>query len=470
MPDDDANSNRLPTIEISAELLDRYDRPGPRYTSYPTAVEFHEGFGPEDYAVRLTEAADRPDAPLSLYVHMPFCEARCSFCGCHVVVARRQSVADVYLDRLIAESQLVADRLGERRTLVQYHWGGGTPTYYTSDDLARLHGALLDRFELAPGAEVAIEVDPRVTSTEQLETLVELGFNRLSLGVQDTDPLVQELIGRNQTWDQTRDLYDNARRLGFESINVDLIYGLPGQTEATIAKTLEHMITLRPDRLAVYSFAYVPWARPNQKRIDESMLPDRDTKFGYLAQVVEAFGAAGYRRIGMDHFALPDDELAVAADTGTLHRNFMGYTATRDTETVALGASGISDISGAYAQNHKRLASYYTAVAAGELPIERGAALTPDDLLRRYVITELMCNSSVSFRRVEEDFEIEFSDYFARELTVLKTDKRLADLIQVDDQQIKAVGFGDMFIRNVAMVFDAHRATDPATPLFSRTV
>jgi oxygen-independent coproporphyrinogen-3 oxidase len=460
-------------ISLTPELLARYDRPGPRYTSYPTAVEFSEDFGPAEYAERLEVAGRKADGPLSLYVHLPFCDARCSFCGCHVVIARRESVSHVYLQRLIDEAAIVADHLGERRTLVQYHWGGGTPTYYSTDDLAKLHRALLDHFTLAPDAEVALEVDPRVTTKAHLEMLRELGFNRLSLGVQDLDPTVQELIGRNQTWEETRSLYDEARRLGFESINIDLIYGLPGQDLGTMGATLERTLEMRPDRLAVYSFAYVPWVKPNQKRIDESTLPDRDLKFALLAQVSDRLVGGGYRAIGMDHFALPDDELSVAMDNGSLSRNFMGYTTKRGTEMVALGSSGISDVAGAYAQNHKRLNSYYQSIEAGELPVERGVPLSDDDRIRRHVITELMCNSYLSFADVEQRFGISFTDYFANELETMTADGGPVEegMATVGGDHISATELGTVFIRNVAMTFDTYlKKADRDKPVFSRTV
>ncbi|MBU1228232.1 MAG: oxygen-independent coproporphyrinogen III oxidase [Actinobacteria bacterium] len=460
-------------IKITPELLERYDKPGPRYTSYPTAVEFAESFGPADYAERLAGAARHPADPLSLYVHLPFCEARCSFCGCHVVVARRQSVADVYLDRVLAEADLVVDHLGERRTLAQYHWGGGTPTYYASDDLAAFHRALLQRFELAPDAEVAVEVDPRVTGGDHLAVLRELGFNRVSMGVQDLDPEVQELIGRNQNWEETRDLHLEARRLDFDSINIDLIYGLPGQTIASFTATLERVLELRPDRLAVYSFAYVPWVKPNQKRIDQATLPDRDTKFALLALVSEGLVSAGYRAIGMDHFALPGDELSLALNEGTLSRNFMGYTTKRGTEMVALGTSGISDVAGAYAQNHKRLNSYYTSVDTGELPVERGLPLSRDDRIRRHVITELMCNGVVRPSDVETGFGIDFGTYFAAELEDLTGPGGAVEegMVRVDGDALVATDLGRLFIRNVAMAFDAYlRDKTGDRPVFSRTV
>jgi oxygen-independent coproporphyrinogen III oxidase len=461
-------------IEITPELLERYDTPGPRYTSYPTAVEFSESFGPQDHAARLRDAATRPGDPLSLYVHLPFCEARCSFCGCHVVVARRRSVADGYLDRVIAEADLVAEQLGERRLLTQYHWGGGTPTSYTPADLTRLHMALLERFEVAGDAEVAIEVDPRVTTPEHLEVLRGLGFNRVSLGVQDLDPTVQQLIGRNQTWSETAELHGAASELGFASINHDLIYGLPGQTPASFSATLERVLELRPDRVAVYSFAYVPWARPHQKRIDPQSLPDRATKLALLALMADGLASAGYVAIGMDHFAVPEDELAGALDAGTLTRNFMGYTTKRGAATVALGTSGISDVAGAYAQNHKRLNSYFTAVDSGELPVERGLRLGDDDLVRREVITELMCNGAVAFAAVEARFGIVFEEYFADELGRLTGTGGAVDegMVRVGDGAIVATDIGRVFIRNVAMVFDAYLRTETADgpPVFSRTV
>ncbi|HQZ33065.1 MAG TPA: oxygen-independent coproporphyrinogen III oxidase [Ilumatobacteraceae bacterium] len=469
--------NRTGPIEsgsggVTAELLARYDQPGPRYTSYPTAVDFHDGFGPTEYAERLADASARLNDPLSLYVHLPFCESRCSFCACHVVIPGKQSVADVYLDRVVAEARATSAKLGERRVLQQYHWGGGTPTYYSPDALATLHHQILSEFELAPGAEVALEVDPRVTTAEHLSTLRELGFNRISMGVQDTDEVVQDLIGRHQTWEQTATLDETARRLGYESINIDLIYGLPGQDERSFARSLELVIGLRPDRLAVYSFALVPWMRPHQKRIDTSQLPDLDTKFALLSLAIERLTGAGYQQIGMDHFALPDDELAIAHADRTLSRNFMGYTTKRGTEIVGLGTSAISDVAGAYSQNHRRLASYYVAVDTGRLPTERGIALDDDDRLRRFVITELMCNGRLSGSEVAHRFGVAVVDYFAFELAGLQAPGGLieAGLVRVNGADIEATAMGRPFIRNVAMAFDARLGGGRGDRVFSRTV
>lgn len=454
-------------ISIDPELLARHDRPGPRYTSYPTAVDFDESVGPEEHRAGLRRAGES-GRPLSVYVHLPFCAARCSFCACHVVVTSRTGVADAYLGRLVAEAELVAEALGDVPPVVQYHWGGGTPTHHDPSDLRALHGALMERFPLADDAEVAIEVDPRVTTVEHLEVLVELGFNRISLGVQDLDPGVQEAIGRNQTEEQTRELFDAARALGFGSINLDLVYGLPGQDGGTLERTLASVVEMSPERLAVYSFAWVPWMRPHQRRIDESALPGRDEKFELLARVVTTLTGAGYAHIGMDHFALPGDELVVAASDGTLTRNFMGYTTRGGTNVVALGTSGISDVEGGYSQGHRRLASYYDMVDRGVLPIERGYLLDEDDVLRRTLITELMCNGAYDLGSVPG-----WERRFARELEALLAPAGLVDegLAVVDGSVVRATELGRLFVRRLAAVFDAHgRRRAAGTPMFSRTV
>jgi oxygen-independent coproporphyrinogen III oxidase len=458
---------------ITAELLARHDRPGPRYTSYPTAVDFTDEFGPADHARRLGAASARIDEPVSLYVHLPFCRERCSFCACHVVVARDTRVAAGYLERVIAEAALVARHLGERRGLDQLHWGGGTPTSYDPVDMRHLFEALTSEFDLLPGAEVAVEVDPRVTTPEHLDTLAGLGFNRLSMGVQDLDPEVQRLIGRHQTVEQTVTLYEQARALEFRSINLDLIHGLPGQDEATMASTLEAVIAMRPDRLAVYPFAFVPWMRPHQRRIDEKTVPETGARIELLAQVRSALIDAGYRAIGMDHFALPDDDLAVADEAGTLGRTFMGYTPTASADVVALGSSGISDLEGAYAQNHRRLASYLQAVDAGTLPIERGYRLDADDLIRRDVITNVMCRWGVDLTEVATRHGVEAESYFAAELAALAASDGLVaeGLATVDGAEVRLTELGRPFVRRLAQVFDAHTNRRPDDrPTFSRAV
>lgn len=453
-------------IAVTPELLARHDRPGPRYTSYPTAVDFTDDYGPDTHREVLAEAAGRPGEPLSLYVHLPFCRARCSFCACHVVISGSEAVADSYLRRVMREAELTASALGERRRLVQYHWGGGTPTYHPPQTLARLHHNIMRHFELAPDAEVAIEVDPRVTEPAHLETLAGLGFNRLSVGVQDTDSDVQALIGRHQTVEQTESLIISGRVFGFDSINVDLIYGLPGQTEKSVANTLDTVIGLRPNRLAVYSFAHVPWMRPHQRRIDPTTIPGSAERLVLLAMVIERLTAAGYVHIGMDHFALPDDELALAVAAGTLTRTFMGYTTAGDTEVVALGTSGISDLAGGYGQGHRRLASYYEMVDAGVLPIERGITTTPDDRVRRFVINELMCNGRVRWPQVRARFGIEPTQYFTAEIAALTT---MGELVEVGPEVVEATPVGRLFVRRLAAVFDAYTGRRSSVG-FSRVV
>ena len=456
-------------LHIDAALLDRYDRPGPRYTSYPTAVEFHDGFGAEDYVQRLQ--ALPVDDEVSLYIHLPFCDHRCHFCGCHVVATQHLDVAEIYLTYLRREIEAVAAVLGRRPRVSQYHWGGGTPTYYSPDQMRRLQATVLEHFDLTDNAEVAIEVDPRVTSTAHIDALWDLGFNRLSMGVQDFDDDVQHAIGRGQTEAQTRSLYQYARETGFTSINIDLIYGLPEQTPKSFGATLESVLELRPDRLAVYSYAHVPWVRSNQKRIDETTLPDRDAKFALLAQAISTLRGGDYDQIGMDHFALPEEELATALAKRRLHRNFMGYTVSRAPGMIGFGISAIGDVAGAYAQNQKKLSTYYADLDAGCLPIERGYGLSEDDRLRRHVITELMCNLWLDTKAVEDQYGIDFAVDFASELTTLQEGPVADGLAVLHDDAIEVTPLGQLFVRNVCMPFDAYmHAKQRSGPTFSRTV
>ena len=382
---------------VSAELLARYDSAGPRYTSYPTAVEFREDFQEPDYLRALERADACGAAPLSVYTHLPFCERRCTFCGCHSFATTRREVAEPYLEHLLGEFGLVAQRLPHRRRVAQFHLGGGTPTYFSPTQLDRLVAGFARHFEFLPHAELAVEVDPRVTNEAHLDTLARLGFNRISMGVQDFSPEVQA-IGRGQTREQTTGLVARARQHGFAGINFDLVYGLPAQRPAAFAETLAETVALRPDRVAVYSFAYLPMVRSNQKLIDVRAVPDRDTKFQLLAMARQAFLAAGYQAIGMDHFALPSDELAVAQRQGRLSRNFMGYTVSPGDDTLGFGVSAIGDVRGALVQNEKKLAPYYRMLDSGQLPVQRGYARSRDDEIRRDAILSLMCNFTVSHR------------------------------------------------------------------------
>ncbi len=462
-----------PSIRVTPDLLRKYDRPGPRYTSYPTAVEFNPAYDASAYFASLAQAAARPDDPLSLYVHLPFCEHRCTFCGCNVVVTRHREVSEKYLTYLQREIREVARRLGRRRRIVQYHWGGGTPTYLALDEMRALQQVVTECFDILPDAEAAIEVDPRVTSRDQIDLVRAMGFNRLSMGVQDFDPEVQAIINRNQTEQQTRELFAYSRSAGFASINIDLIYGLPLQKPETFAKTLDTVIELRADRVAVYSYAHVPWLRTQQKGFNPAMLPSAEQKLELFCLARETFMQAGYRPIGMDHFAVPEDELARAVETRTLSRNFMGYTIKAAPDMIGVGVSAIGDVAGAYAQNQKKLPRYYDAIDKGLLPIERGYRLSADDRIRRFVITQLMCNFHLDKRAVEDRFGIAFDHAFERELTELASPDGLiaSGFVTASRDALDVEPLGRLFVRNVAMLFDRYLlAKKGDARIFSRTV
>jgi oxygen-independent coproporphyrinogen-3 oxidase len=460
------------TPSITVDLLRKYDKPGPRYTSYPTAVEFTESFGPADYAARLTEA-DRTAGPLSLYAHLPFCEHRCTFCGCHVVITKDADVVTKYLGYLNREIDMLAAHLPNRRKVSQYHWGGGTPTHLTPAEMAALHEKMMEHFVLEPDAEVAVEVDPRHTSREQIDLLRSLGFNRLSMGVQDFDPEVQAAVDRNQTEAQTRTMYDLGRQKGFASINLDLIYGLPMQTREKFGHTVDVVIGMRPDRVALYSYAHVPWIRAQQKYIEPKDLPTPEDKLQLFLDSRDRFLAAGYVEIGMDHFAVPGDELAEARSKRRLHRNFMGYTVKMGSDMVAVGVSGIGDVRGSFAQNEKKLSRYYEVLDEGRFPVERGYALDRDDLIRRETITRLMCNLWLDTKAIEREFGIVFAEYFAPELAALSAPEGPVShgFVTIAPDHLEIVGLGRFFVRNVAMVFDRYlESRSGGKPVFSRTV
>jgi oxygen-independent coproporphyrinogen-3 oxidase len=437
------------------ELVRKYDRPGPRYTSYPTAAVFHDGVDDKTYAHHLSQAAARVEDPLSLYVHLPFCRHRCWYCGCNVVVTSKAEVEQRYRESVLREVADVATRLGERRQLSQLHWGGGTPTYGTPSDLARFHRQVLEHFELAPGAEVAVEVDPRVTTREHLQMLAEGGFNRLSAGVQDLDPSVQAAIGRNQDYEATHGLIEGAREVGFTSINIDLIYGLPEQTTERFAHTLEKVIELLPARVALYAYAHMPSMLKHQCHIDEAALPAPAQRLALFEQATDAFRAAGYVSIGFDHFARPEDELSLAATSGRLGRNFMGYTVRAAPDLIGVGESAIGDVGGAYVQNHKKLIDYQRAVDGGQLATARGVVLSDDDLLRRHVINALMVNWRVDFHEVEAQFGVRFTEVFQPELEELGA---LAEdgLVEIASDAVRVTELGKRLVRNICMPFDAY--------------
>jgi oxygen-independent coproporphyrinogen-3 oxidase len=457
--------------ESFADLVRRYDRPGPRYTSYPTALEFGPSFGPEDYRRALRRAA-RAREPLAVYVHIPFCRQRCHFCGCHAIATPRgTAVSQPYVERLKCEAELVATELGARRQVTQYHWGGGTPTYLTPGEIADLASHFRALFEIAQGAEGAVEVDPRVTTPAHLDALRAGGFNRLSVGVQDYDAEVQRLIGRTQAREQTETLIGYARALGFSGVNVDLIYGLPGQRLDAFAETAHAVAAVRADRVALYSFAYVPWMKKHQTRLPPLRLPAREDKLALFLAARKVLLEAGYVAIGMDHFARPDDDLARAMDRGTLHRNFMGYTTRRAPDLIGLGVSAIGDVAGAFAQNHKKLSRYEDAIDAEDFATEKGYARSVDDDVRGDVIRALLCAFRLDTNDLSRRHHIKFDQYFAESLRLLEP--LMADgLVRREGAIIAVTQEGRFFVRNIAMCFDRHlNEAENRTPRrFSRTV
>ncbi|MGC1186463.1 MAG: oxygen-independent coproporphyrinogen III oxidase [Candidatus Acidiferrales bacterium] len=471
MPSLHSNSDQqdLASLEISQDFLQKYNRPGPRYTSYPTAPIWQDDFGPDDLEETF-RTADQARTPVSLYMHLPFCESLCLFCACNVVIEKDHAVAPPYLDILKREIGHVSKFVSRSRPVVQFHWGGGTPTYLSPAQMEDLFGFAAARFSLAPDAEIGIEVDPRVTSVAHLESLRGLGFNRLSLGIQDFHPEVQEAVRRIQPFEATRDLIASARALGFLSINVDLIYGLPFQNAARFAHTVEQVLTLHPDRVALFSYAHVPWLRKQQGAF-ASHLPEGMEKFRIFRAGLDAFLGAGYVYIGMDHFARPNDELAVAQRERTLHRNFQGYTTKAGADLYGMGVSAISAIGGAYAQNVRDLPGYSRRVSARGIATMRGYRLSTDDRLRREVISRLLCHTVVRKSEIESEFDIRFDETFAPELERLAS--FAADgLVALDANEIRVVGAGRVFIRNVAMVFDPYLDCQKleGQPLYSKTL
>jgi oxygen-independent coproporphyrinogen-3 oxidase len=458
--------------DVPVDLLRRYNVQGPRYTSYPTAPMWRQDLAPEDYGKILarSDEGDSP-APLSLYAHLPFCERLCYFCGCTVVITGSRHVPESeYLDVLEREIDWVAQRVdpSRRRPVVQLHWGGGTPTYFPPELLERLARRMFDRFAFAPDAEIGIEVDPRVTTPEQLEALARLGFNRLSMGVQDFDPKVQAAINRIQPEAETRRLVEQARALGFSSLNIDLIYGLPHQTPESFAATIDRVLSIGPDRLAVYSYANVPWMKKHQTVL-ESHLPAERTKFEIFRTALSRFTEAGFEYIGMDHFARPEDELARARRDRTLHRNFQGYTTKAGTDLIGFGMSAIGSVGDHYVQNRRELAAYRQSVAAEGGASFRGIRLSAEDRLRRAVIGNLLCHGVVVKAEIESRFGIAFDAHFADALERLET--CAADgLVVLTREEIRATELGRVFLRNLAMPFDAYLEAAPEKPVSSRTL
>ncbi len=457
------------TLNVTQEILDRYNVPGPRYTSYPTAPEWVDSFGPSDYEQALTQSNDaRPPRPLSLYMHLPFCDRLCLFCGCNVVINRNHDAVIPYLEKLRWEISRIAQSLDTSRPVVQFHWGGGTPTYLSAAQLEELFGCAKELFPFASDAEIGVEIDPRVTREDQLIALRRLGFNRISMGIQDFNPLVQKTVRRIQPYEQTRAVFDLCRSLAFESVNIDLIYGLPHQTAESFRDSVDKVIGLGPDRVAMFSYAHVPWLKKQQGAIAR-YIPQGMDKFQIFRAGIESFTNAGYRYIGMDHFARPEDELCLAQKSRTLHRNFQGYTTKAGADLLGLGVSSISGVDGVYAQNFRDLKGYYAAVDRKVLPTMRGIRLTVDDVIRRSVISKLLCHCVLHKNEIDTEFGIRFDEYFAdevRRLEPLKSD----GLVDLNGDTISVTQLGRIFIRNVGMVFDKYLQKPKSKPVFSKTL
>src|ERR1700719_2291177 len=456
-------------LHVGEEFLAKYNRPGPRYTSYPTAPVWNDAFGPSDLESVHAEA-QRAQTPVSLYMHLPFCESLCLFCACNVIIRKDKSVTPPYLSFLKKEIDHIASRVSRDRRGAQSHWGGGTPTYLSPEQIEDLFVYTRERFNFAPDAEIGIEVDPRVTSPAHLEILRKLGFNRLSMGVQDFKEDVQKAIHRIQPYEQTRDLIATARELGFDSINADLIYGLPYQTAESFAHTVEQIVGLSPDRIAMFSYAHVPWLKKQQGSF-VGHLPEGMKKFDIFRNGLLKFLEAGYLYIGMDHFAKENDELAVSQRNRTLHRNFQGYTTKAGADLYGMGITAISGIQETYAQNPRDLPSWEKAVEERGVATMRGYRLSQDDVIRREVISRLLCHTVIVKDEISKKFGIHFDEYFAPELEHLKMPQ--ADgLVVINDKEIRTAWLGRIFIRNLAMVFDPYLEKQQlaARPLFSKTL
>jgi oxygen-independent coproporphyrinogen III oxidase len=472
VPHHGASPEHAMSTLLSPELLRKYDVPGPRYTSYPTADRFVEAFGPVDYAQALHQRREGPAAlglPLSLYVHVPFCESLCYYCACNKIITKHHERAAGYLQYLQREVELHVRELGAGQPVGQLHLGGGSPTFLSDDELYELMAMLRRHFTLIPRAECSIEIDPRTVTAARLRVLKDLGFNRISFGVQDFDPDVQKAVHRVQPYEQVAELMADARRIGFDSINMDLIYGLPKQTPDSFARTLSQVAALKPDRIALYAYAHLPERFKPQRRIVSADLPDAGAKISMLSQALAAFLSTGYVYIGMDHFALPGDALAVAKRQGRLHRNFQGYSTHADCDLIGLGVSAIGKVGPTYSQNAKTMDEYCDLLDQGKLPVTRGLALSRDDLARRAVIMALMCQGQVLFESIELAWLLDFRSYFAGELEHMRELQRQGMVI-VDEAGIQVTAQGWFFVRAVAMQFDKYLQADRNRARFSRII
>jgi oxygen-independent coproporphyrinogen-3 oxidase len=458
------------SIDFDLALICRYDQSGPRYTSYPTAVEFHDGFGAAAYrdACARSNASGRP---LSLYFHLPFCDTVCFYCACNKVATKDRSLAKPYLDRVYQELEMQSALFDRGRRVEQLHWGGGTPTFISRDQMTGLMETTRRWFELVDDevGEYSIEIDPREADAETVTLLRRLGFNRMSLGVQDFEPRVQRAVNRLQSEEQTLAVLEAARGEGFRSISVDLIYGLPFQTVETFARTVDRIIAFAPDRLSVFNYAHLPQRFMPQRRINAEDLPPPQVKLDILKTTIDRLTAAGYVYIGMDHFARPDDELALAQQEGTLYRNFQGYSTHADCDLVGIGVTSIGKVANTYAQNRRTLDEYYADIDGGRLAVFRGIALSRDDEIRRDVITRLICHFVLDFAAVERTWGIDFQAYFRDALPALEP-MEVDGLLELDAQGIRVLPKGRLLIRNICMAFDAYLAAKEGPVGFSRVI
>ena len=457
---------------VSDDLLRRFDVPGPRYTSFPTADRFVEAFTAVDYAQALSQRRSGVAArslPLSIYVHIPFCESLCYYCACNKVITRHHERAAPYLRYLEREVELHTQQMGKGQAISQLHLGGGSPTFLTDEELGQLMAMLRRNFHFAAAAEYSIEIDPRTVDVGRLDALARLGFNRLSFGVQDFDLAVQKAVHRLQPAAQVFAMVEAARNRGFESVNVDLIYGLPRQSPESFDRTLVQITSLRPDRVALYAYAHLPERFKPQRRIDAAELPSGAAKVAMLSRSLTALRAAGYVYVGMDHFALPEDALAVAKRQGRLHRNFQGYSTQPDCDLIGLGVSSIGRVGATYSQNAKTMDEYCDMLDQGQLPVVRGLALTRDDLVRRAVIMALMCQGQVQFESINLSYLIDFRTYFTNELQSMQSLVEQG-LVVVDEAGIQVTAQGWFFVRAVAMVFDRYLQADRTRARFSKII
>ena len=455
-------------LSVGEDFVNRYNRPGPRYTSYPTAPVWTESFGLKEFESAIGDANGKR-SPVSLYMHLPFCESLCLFCACNVVIRKDKSVTPPYLSILKKEINRMAAGISRERQVIQFHWGGGTPTYLSPEQIEDLFTYTRERFTFAPDAEIGIEVDPRVTTRAHMETVRKMGFNRLSMGIQDFKEDVQKAVHRIQSYEVTRDLIATARELGFDSINVDLIYGLPYQTADSFAHTVEQIVGLSPDRIAMFSYAHVPWLKKQQGSF-VAHLPEGMKKFDIFRSGLLKFLEAGYLYIGMDHFAKENDELAVSQRNRTLHRNFQGYTTKAGADLYGMGITAISGVQDTYAQNYRDIPSWEKAVEEHGLATMRGYRLSEDDVIRREIISRLLCHTVIVKDEISKEFGIDFDEYFAPELERLKMPQE-DGLVVMNDKEIRTAWLGRIIIRNLAMVFDPNleKPQLAARPLFSKT-